>query len=31
MNEMEFLELAEEFLEAGMITDQGKILVTSYG
>ena len=31
MNEMEFLELAEEFLEAGMITEEGKGLVTSYG
>lgn len=31
MNETEFLELAEEFLETGMITDQGKMLVTSYG
>lgn len=31
MNEMEFLELAEEFLEAGMIREEGKRLVTSYG
>lgn len=31
MNEMKFLELAEEFLEAGMITEEGKRLVTSYG
>ena len=31
MNEMDVLELAEEFLEAGMIREEGKRLVTSYG